>query len=132
MNSSFDNQIKGHLSLPKPEANHAAEPGVEPEADHASEPGVVQKNNKESSADDLKLQMVGQTKTKVVYHTGTGDNRRRHEARETKEFLSYDMKIADFDGKVASGIHSFPFSVTLPEGVPPSMEVGCETSRPKL
>jgi len=88
---------------------------------------VKQKNNKESSADDLKLEMIGQTKTRVVYHTGSGDDRQRHEAKETKVFLSYEMKLADFDGKAASGVHSFPFSVTLPGGLPPSMKVGLET-----
>ena len=73
--------------------------------------------------------MVGQTKTKAIYYTNSGDNRKRHEAKETKDFLSYKIKIGDFDGKAASGVHSFPFSLTLPEGLAPSMKVGCETFR---
>lgn len=44
-------------------------------------------------------------------------------AREDKEILSYDMQLGSFGGKAASGVHNFPFSVTLPAGLPPSMTV---------
>lgn len=42
---------------------------------------------------------------------------------ESNEFLSYDVQLASFGGKAASGNHSFPFSVKLPSSLPPSMEV---------
>lgn len=92
---------------------------------------TAQKNNKESSADELKLQMVGQTKTTVIYYTGSGDNRQRRTAKETKDSFSYDVQLASFGGKAASGVHNFPFSMTLPVGLPPSMKVRCEIS-PKV
>ncbi|CAM9445359.1 unnamed protein product [Ectocarpus sp. 6 AP-2014] len=44
-------------------------------------------------------------------------------AREDKEILSYDVQLGLFGGKAASGVHNFPFSVTLPAGLPPSMTV---------
>lgn len=111
LNTSFDTQLEGYLSLPKSEATY------DPEL------GIAQKNNKESSADDLKLQMVGQTKTTAIYYVGTGDNRQRRTANETKEFISYDVQLASFGGKAASGVHTFPFSITLPAGLPPSLKV---------
>lgn len=92
-----------------------------------SKPGIVQKNNKESSADELKLKMVGRIKTTVIYHTGSGEDRKRHAAIETKELFSYDVQLASFGGTAASGEHSFPFSMTFPEGLPPSLKVGKET-----
>ncbi|CAN0513484.1 unnamed protein product [Ectocarpus sp. 12 AP-2014] len=44
-------------------------------------------------------------------------------AREDKEILSYDVQLESVGGKAASGVHNFPFSVTLPAGLPPSMTV---------
>lgn len=89
----------------------------------------MQKNSKESSADELKLEMIGQIKTVVVYYTGSGKDRKKHTAKETKDFLSHDVQLASFGGKAASGMHSFPFSMTLPVGLPPSLKVGCDTFR---
>ncbi|CAN0197654.1 unnamed protein product [Ectocarpus fasciculatus] len=82
---------------------------------------VCTKNNKESSADGLKLRLVGLVKTAVEYSTGQGDESKM--AREDKEILSYDVQLGSFGGKAASGSHNFPFSVTLPAGLPPSMTV---------
>ncbi|CAN0471039.1 unnamed protein product, partial [Ectocarpus sp. 8 AP-2014] len=79
------------------------------------------KNNKESSADELKLRLVGHVKTAVEYSTGKGEETKM--AREDKEILSYDVQLGSFGGKAASGVHNFPFSVTLPAGLPPSMTV---------
>ena len=47
----------------------------------------------------------------------------REMLREKKEFLSYEVQLAAFGGKAASGSHNFPFSVMLPPGLPPSMKV---------
>lgn len=82
--------------------------------------GIAQKNNKESSADGLKLRMVGQTKTTLV------DRREEKSFSETKDFFSHDVQLASFGGKAASGVHSFPFSVMLPVGLPPSLMVWCD------
>lgn len=85
---------------------------------------IAQKNNKESSADELKLRLVGLVKTAVEYSTGQGEEKKV--TREDKEILSYDVQLGSFGGKAASGVHNFPFSVTLPEGLPPSMTVRFE------
>ncbi|CAM9308338.1 unnamed protein product [Ectocarpus sp. 4 AP-2014] len=82
---------------------------------------VCTKNNKESSADELKLRLVGHVKTAVEYSTSKGEETKM--AREDKEILSYDVQLGSFGGKAASGVHNFPFSVTLPAGLLPSMTV---------
>ncbi|CBJ32135.1 hypothetical protein Esi_0309_0042 [Ectocarpus siliculosus] len=82
---------------------------------------VCTKNNKESSADELKLRLVGHVKTAVDYSTDKGEETKM--AREDKEILSYDVQLGSFGGKAASGVHNFLFSVTLPAGLPPSMTV---------
>ena len=63
----------------------------------------MQKNNKKSSADGLKLRLVGQTKTDIV---DTGEEESYHEIHE---FLSFGVQLASFGGKAASGVHSLPF-----------------------
>lgn len=84
-----------------------------------------QKDNKQSSAGELKLRLTGATKTAAKYmdNNGHDSNNRENTAHETYEFLSYDVQLADFGGKAASGMHNLPFSVMIPAGSPPSMQV---------
>lgn len=97
----------------------------------------VQNNEEGSSADELVLRLYGVAKTRVMYDTTNmahnNSNAQSYTHREMltekKEFLSYDVQLAAFGGKAASGSHSFPFQVMLPPGLPPSMEV---TSRAVL
>lgn len=79
------------------------------------------------------LRLFGVAKTRVMYDTTNmahnGNNSQSYTHREMltekKEFLSYDVQLAAFGGTAASGSHNFPFSVMLPPGLPPSMEVKC-------
>ncbi|CAM9376576.1 unnamed protein product, partial [Hapterophycus canaliculatus] len=88
------------------------------------------KNADGSSADELVLRLVGAAETCVMHdktnttHNGTSSQtyNGRERVWETKEFLSYEVKLAAFGGKAASGSHSFPFSLMLPPGLPPSMK----------
>lgn len=90
-----------------------------------------QKNAEGSSANELVLRLFGVAKTRVMYDTTnmahSGNNAQSYTHREMltekKEFLSYDVQLAAFGGKAASGSHNFPFSVMLPPGLPPSMKV---------
>lgn len=94
-------------------------------------PGNAQRNAEGSSANELVLRLFGVAKTRVMYDTTnmTHNNSNaqsythREMLTEKKEFLSYDVQLANFGGTAASGSHSFPFSVMLPPGLPPSMEV---------
>lgn len=91
----------------------------------------MQKDAEGSSANELVLRLVGTAKTCVMYDTTnmahTGNNSQsfthREMLREKKEILSYEVNLAAFGGKAASGSHNFPFSVMLPPGLPPSMKV---------
>ncbi|CAM9445217.1 unnamed protein product [Ectocarpus sp. 6 AP-2014] len=91
---------------------------------------VSAKNEEGSSADELVLRLYGVAKTRVMYDTTNmahnNSNAQSYTHREMltekKEFLSYDVQLAAFGGKAASGSHSFPFQVMLPPGLPPSME----------
>lgn len=58
-------------------------------------------------------------------HNGTNIQAFNHRdvITENREILGYDIQLASFGGKAASGTHSFPFSVMLPPGLPPSMKV---------
>lgn len=85
-----------------------------------SRPAYVQKNNKESSANGLKIQLVGLTKTEAV---DSRFNREEESYKETNVFLSFDVQLASFGGKAASGVHSFPFAIMLPVDLPPSLLV---------
>lgn len=77
------------------------------------------------------LRLFGVAKTMVMYDTtnmahnnsNSQSYTHREMLREKKEFLSYDVQLAAFGGKAASGSHNFPFSVMLPPGLPPSMKV---------
>lgn len=77
------------------------------------------------------LRLVGLAKTRVMSKatgvvpttSGAAPNTHRDALSEDIEFLGYDVHLSSFGGKVASGVHSFPFSVVLPPGLPPSMKV---------
>lgn len=77
------------------------------------------------------LTVVGLAKTRVMYkatgivptESGVAPYTHRDNSNEDIEFLSYDVQLASFGGKAASGVHSFPFSVVLPPELPPSMKV---------
>eukprot|EP00752_Nemacystus_decipiens_P010235 g9119.t1 len=101
---------------------------------------VDAKNAEGTSANELVLRLYGVAKTTVLYNTtnmahnnsNAQSYQNRDILREKKEFLSYEVQLAAFGGKAASGSHSFPFSVMLPPGLPPSMKesgfqgAGCE------
>lgn len=90
-----------------------------------------QKDAEGSSANELILRLFGVAKTMVMYDTtnmahnnsNAQSYTHREMLREKKEFLSYEVQLAAFGGKAASGSHNFPFSVMLPPGLPPSMKV---------
>lgn len=94
-------------------------------------PNNLQKNAEGSSANELVLRLFGVAKTTVMYDTtnmahnnsNAQSYTHREMLREKKEFLSYEVQLASFGGKAASGSHNFPFSVMLPPGLPPSMKV---------
>lgn len=84
-----------------------------------------------TSANTLVLTLVGLAKTRVMYKatgivpttSGAAPYTHRDNSSEDIEFLGYDVQLASFGEKAAPGVHSFPFSVVLPPGLPPSMKV---------
>lgn len=42
---------------------------------------------------------------------------------DQKDIILYDIQLATLQRTAVSGVQSFPFSVVLPPGLPPSMEV---------
>ena len=65
------------------------------------------------------LRLVGLAKTHTIRDRQNDHN---HD-RQQNNFLSHEMQLASFGGRVAVGSHRFPFSLVLPEGLPSSMEV---------
>ena len=95
-------------------------------------PKPTQSNDEGSSADGLVLRMVGLATTRVMRETTVitpnGNNANhttthREVISEEKDFLSYEVQLASFGGKATTGSHGYPFSVMLPRGLPPSMQV---------
>lgn len=93
---------------------------------------IILQGDAGTSADALVVRLVGMTKTRAItkstglYPTlsGAATYTDHHASSEDIEFLGYDVQVASFGGgKVAAGVHSFPFSVVLPSGLPPSMKV---------
>lgn len=64
----------------------------------------------------------------VPTQSGSSTYTYRDTLSEDIEFLGYDVQLADFGGKVASGEHTYDFSVTLPPNLPASMKVRCRSS----
>lgn len=95
-------------------------------------PNTTQSNDEGSSADGLVLRLIGRAKTRVMRETtvvvpnGSDTSRtttHREVISEEKDFLSYEVQLASFGGKATTGSHGYPFSVMLPPGLPPSMQV---------
>ena len=90
-----------------------------------------------SPADALVLRLVGLAKTRVMFKqtilvptaSGAAPVTHRDTLSEDIEFLGYDVHLASFGGQAAPGVHTFPFSVILPLGLPPSMSVRLRSSR---
>ena len=85
---------------------------------------------KDTEADTLQLMLVGQEHAHVHWTTtrttGTGDNRKtetvHHHAYANRILVQIDVPLAHFpNGRVAPGNYEFPFSATLPPGLPTSM-----------
>lgn len=86
----------------------------------------------EVSASALQLEVFGQERTCVHYtrthSTGSGKNRQTHTthhyARAHRSLLSISVPIANFPGgKAGPGQFEFPFTFTLPAGLPTTMHV---------
>ena len=85
---------------------------------------------KDTEADTLQLMLVGQEHAHVHWTTqettGSGDNKRtvtkHHHAYANRILVQIDVPLAQFPtGRVAPGNYEFPFSATLPPGLPTSM-----------
>ena len=85
---------------------------------------------KDTEADTLQLMLVGQEYAHVHWTTtrttGSGDNRTtetvHHDAYAKRILVQIDVPLAQFPtGRVAPGNYEFPFSATLPPGLPTSM-----------
>ena len=85
---------------------------------------------KDTEADTLQLMLVGRehahTHWTTTHTTGSGDNRktetRHHHAYADRILVQIDVPLARFPtGRVAPGNYEFPFSATLPPGLPTSM-----------
>lgn len=84
--------------------------------------------NSEIDAQYLMVTVSGKEGALVVWKEthGTGDNRRTvtKSRRYTRSLLHIDVGLADFSangGKLAPGRYEFPFTLTLPVGLPSSM-----------
>ena len=85
---------------------------------------------KNTEADTLQLMLVGRehahTHWTTTHTTGSGDNRktetRHHHAYADRILVQIDVPLARFPtGRVAPGNYEFPFSATLPPGLPTTM-----------
>lgn len=94
-------------------------------------PNATQNNAEGSSADGLVLRLIGLARTRAMRETtiiipsGNANHTTTHRevVSEQKDFLSYEVHLATFDGRTTTGSHSYPFSVMLPPGLPSSMQV---------
>ncbi|CAB1111736.1 unnamed protein product [Ectocarpus sp. CCAP 1310/34] len=83
-----------------------------------------------SPAGSLVIRLVGLAKTRAMFiatgvvptTSGAAPYTYRDMLSEDVEFLGYDVQLADFGGKAASGEHTYDFSVTLPPSLPASMK----------
>ena len=65
--------------------------------------------------------LEGEEKVKMRYETGSGDNRRTVHKKQKEEIYKQIIDIFYFaDGHVPAGQFSFPFSVQVPNWLPPS------------
>eukprot|EP00752_Nemacystus_decipiens_P010236 g9120.t1 len=91
---------------------------------------TVKASDNGTAASALVLTVVGLAKTRVMSQTtgvvptvsGAAPYTHRSVSNEDLEVLGYDLQLASFGGKVQSGEHNFPFSVTMPSELPPSMK----------
>lgn len=69
--------------------------------------------------------------TTVIIPSGDGNRTTTHReaVSEQKDFLSYEVHLATFGGRMTAGSHSYPFSVMLPPGLPSSMQVRGDRSK---
>ncbi|CAM9761348.1 unnamed protein product, partial [Laminaria digitata] len=96
-------------------------------------------HSSEGSAEGLVLRLIGLARTRAMRKTsiiipssdGARSTTHREVVTERKDFLSYEVHLASFDGRATNGTYSYPFSVLLPPGLPSSMQergpqgVGC-------
>ncbi|CAN0329985.1 unnamed protein product [Ectocarpus sp. 12 AP-2014] len=83
-----------------------------------------------SPASSLVIRLVGLAKTRAMFiatgvvptASGAAPYTHRDTLSEDVEFLGYDVHLADFGGRAASGEHTYDFSVTLPPSLPASMK----------
>lgn len=88
-------------------------------------------HSSEGSAEGLVLRLIGLARTRAMRKTsiivpgsdGARSTTHREVVTERKDFLSYEVHLASFDGRAANGTYSYPFSVLLPPGLPSSMQV---------
>lgn len=78
------------------------------------------------SCNSLNLRFSGAENTMVRYttHSGSGKNRRthRHTTRQQSVFLDADFVLTNFpSGDVPEGSYEFPFTLTIPPGMPFTM-----------
>jgi hypothetical protein len=71
----------------------------------------------------------GKERTKVEYTetTGSGENQQTHRrtARAVHKLIKHEHALENFvDGFVPVEQFSFPFSIELPDGLPPSIQIG--------
>jgi len=71
-------------------------------------------------ADQLELRFEGAERTKVVVEQGSGKHKRRVTHRSSHLILRMDVVLAKFDSHLvlAKGDYVFPFSLSLPLGIP--------------
>ncbi|CAN0498687.1 unnamed protein product, partial [Scytosiphon promiscuus] len=63
----------------------------------------------------------GRAPTRVARDNGQDEGRSVYHTK--KDFLSFEFQLTSFGGKAAAGSHNFPFSLTLPPGLPSTMKV---------
>lgn len=82
-----------------------------------------QTNPEGSRAFELKLTLVGRVRTIVPYTSSNGTSSTTHKAVDSDDFLSEQISLGSFNGRVEAGTHTYPFSLSLPEDLLPSTEV---------
>ena len=78
----------------------------------------------------ITLTLIGRAKTRTIVHMraplvldeGGGGEATSHVDDDHKDIINYNIQLTTLQRKAVSGIQSFPFSVVLPPGLPPSMQ----------
>ncbi len=78
-------------------------------------------------AHELTLRLVGRIKRRVPYaeenEADIHGSVITQQASILQVVLSEERELGSFAGRVATGLHTFPFSFSLPPGLPPGMKV---------